>query len=497
MNRLQQMAQGVLSRPGGERAIQFEGAWIHRAELTRLAHEVARLADVSGADPRAPVLFIARNEPSALAGLLGLVAAGRNVRMLYAFQSPTAIARDMPRLNPGVVVAARREFAPEVVEAVRTQGAAAIALEGMAAACVAGLERSAAPLDPGAPQEPTIEIQTSGTTGPPKHYPVSYDMIATHFVGIVPPMEDSTAAPPPALAYSPLPNLSGMVSTLAPLVRGEPMVLMERLKLDEWRDYVRTYRPGFMGAQPALIQMLVEHEVPPEELACINGLWAGSAPLDPALQLAFEARFGVPIIYAYGATEFLGSVASWTLDLRRQFGDAKMGSVGRAVPNVELRIVDPETGEPLPPGEEGLVSVLATKVRPGWTRTSDVGVIDEDGFLFLRGRADGAIMRGGFKLLPEVIERVLHAHPAVLEAAVAGIPDRRLGQVPAAAIVLRPGQPAPSPGELEQALRERLLATHIPVRWEFVEDLPRTPSMKLDRRGVAALFAEPAVAGGD
>jgi acyl-coenzyme A synthetase/AMP-(fatty) acid ligase len=492
MNRLQQMAQDVLSGPGDTRAVQFEGGWIDRATLTRTARRVIALLDASGADPRAPVLFIARNQPSALAALLGLVAAGRNIRMLYAFQSPAAIARDLPRLKPGVVIAARRELAPEVADAIRAQGAAAIALEGMEAAFVPGLEVSTAPLDPAAPEIPTIEIQTSGTTGPPKHFPVSYEMTAAHFVDPIPPPQGLGAVPPPALAYSPLPNLSGMVSTLAPLMRGQPIVLLDRLNLDAWRDYVRTWRPIFMGAQPALVQMLMEAEVPPDELSSIGGLWTGSAPLDPALQAAFEARFGVPVIYAYGATEFLGSVASWTPELRRRFGDSKLGSVGRAVPGIELRIVDAETGEPLGPGQEGLISVLAPKIRPGWTQTSDVGIIDADGFVFLRGRADGAIMRGGFKLLPETIERALQSHPAVLEAAVTGVPDRRLGQVPAAAILLRAGAERPGVDALERHLRGQVLATHVPVRWMFLEELPRTPSMKLDRRAVAQLFAEAA-----
>src|SRR5439155_3920483 len=103
------------------------------------------------------------------------------------------------------------------------------------------------------------------------------------------------------------------------------------------------------------------------------------------------------------------------------------------------------------------------------------------GFVFLRGRADGAIMRGGFKVLPESIERALQAHPAVSVAAVAGVPDRRLGQVPAAAIQFSPGVERPGVDELKAHLRQHVLVTHIPVHWRVVDELPRTPSMKLDR----------------
>ena len=94
------------------------------------------------------------------------------------------------------------------------------------------------------------------------------------------------------------------------------------------------------------------------------------------------------------------------------------------------------------PNEEGLLEVLAPRIQPDWIRTSDLGVIDEDGFLFLRGRADGAIMRGGFKVLPEAIERALLLHPAVAETAVVAVPDQRVGEVPGAAIRLDPGMPS-------------------------------------------------------
>jgi long-chain acyl-CoA synthetase len=108
----------------------------------------------------------------------------------------------------------------------------------------------------------------------------------------------------------------------------------------------------------------------------------------------------------------------------------------------------------LPASEEGLVEVISPKVGPDWIHTSNIGVIDTDGFLFLRGRgrADGAILRGGFKLLPETVQEAL-GHPAVSAAAAVGLPDRWLGQVQVAAIQLKPGIAAPDVAELEAYLR--------------------------------------------
>ena len=115
------------------------------------------------------------------------------------------------------------------------------------------------------------------------------------------------------------------------------------------------------------------------------------------------------------------------------------------------------------------------------------------GFCIHRGRADGAIVRGGFKLLPDVIERALGLHEAVSAAGVTGIPDKRLGQVPAAAIQLKPGVPPPAVAELERHLRDQVEATHIPVTWRFVDTLPYTPMLKLDRVALRRLFESPCI----
>jgi acyl-coenzyme A synthetase/AMP-(fatty) acid ligase len=136
-----------------------------------------------------------------------------------------------------------------------------------------------------------------------------------------------------------------------------------------------------------------------------------------------------------------------------------------------------------------LLEVSAPRIGAHWIRTTDIGVVDADGFIFLRGRADGAIMRGGLKLLPEAIERALCLHPKVAAAAVVGIADKRLGQVPAAAVQLKFGMAAPAIAELENHLRQHVYATHIPTEWRFVAALPRNNSFKISLPDVKALFA--------
>jgi long-chain acyl-CoA synthetase len=217
----------------------------------------------------------------------------------------------------------------------------------------------------------------------------------------------------------------------------------------------------------------------------IRYLPTGAAPLDPALQRAFEERYEIPVLLSYGATEFGGPVCAMTPELYAQWGQQKFGSVGQPMPGAQLRVIDPDTCEVLAPGREGTLEVISPRIGPQWIRTADIALIDEDGFLFHRGRADGAIVRGGFKVVPETIERALRLHPAV---AVAGIPDRRLGQVPAAAIQLKRDIEGPSIDELERHLRQHVLATHIPAASRFVAELPKNRSMKIDQPAARRLF---------
>jgi acyl-CoA synthetase (AMP-forming)/AMP-acid ligase II len=168
-------------------------------------------------------------------------------------------------------------------------------------------------------------------------------------------------------------------------------------------------------------------------------------------------------------------------------------------PGVEARTVDPQTGEPLPAGEPGVLELKSEVVGDGrgWVRTSDLARIDADHFLFILGRNDNAIIRGGFKVLPDAVVKALEAHPAVLEASVVGLPDARLGQVPVAAYVLASGADEPSPAELAGFLRERLTPYQVPVKFLRVDELPRTPSLKVSMPAVRELFAgEAAPAGG-
>lgn len=486
---LPDLAKRALARDPSRRAIEFEGIWHDWGALRRLADDVAGLINATEVGADAAIGLVARNRPEMVAALIALVAAGRTVQMIYAFQSPAVIARDVRMLRPGVVIVVAQDLSDALDAILAEQGIAGIVLDGMTARPVAGHERSRIK-DATVRGTPQIEVLTSGTTGPPKRFPISFEMMARHYMGNVMTgaRHNDAEAGPPFLLFYPLGNISGIYSTLPAMLRGQPVTLLDRFSLDAWHAFVLRYRPTASGIPPSAFGMLLDANIPPEDLSSLKAMASGAAPLDPSVQRAFEERYGIPVLMSYGATEFGGPVAAMTLELVAQFDRAKLGSVGRPLPDVRLQVVDPITGIPLPAGGEGLLEVSTPRIGPEWIRTSDIAIIDAEGFLFIRGRADGAIMRGGFKLLPETIERALLEHPVIGAAAVVGIPDIRLGHVPAAAIQCKAGATPLSAVEAEAHLRNHVPATHIPVQWRMVDELPKNPSMKIDRPAVAKLF---------
>jgi acyl-CoA synthetase (AMP-forming)/AMP-acid ligase II len=226
------------------------------------------------------------------------------------------------------------------------------------------------------------------------------------------------------------------------------------------------------------LRTLLDENIPKEDLGSFASIGVGAAALDPQLQDQFEQLYGIPLLAGYGATEFCGVVANWTPDLHRQFSKIKRGSVGRPRPDVSLRVVDP-SGCELPPGSIGVLEACVQRVSGEWIRTTDLAAVDDDGFLYLHGRADSAINRGGFKVLPEEVARVLRQHAKVADAAVIGIADSRLGQVPVAAVEPREGTDTPTEEELEAYARSKLTAYQVPVRFLVLDALPRNASMKV------------------
>jgi long-chain acyl-CoA synthetase len=479
-----------LASYGEKPCIEFDGRWYSGDDISEYADAIADALHDAGVADSAPVGLVVRNRLPHAAAIIGFLAAGRPVSMIYSFQSPEAIGRDVEKLEMSAIVADREDWTPPVIDAAKRTGSAgvAISLTTPTVSVVEGLERRDesrrhTEVEPGV----ALQILTSGTTGPPKRQEIR-TAVLERTVFSVTSGETAPADAPPELAYWQMGGI-GVCQLVAGVHNARRIVMLERFTVDGFVKAIKTHGITRSGVQPAVVRMLLDADVPKEDLASLDFLISASGPLDPETRDEFEKHFDIPIRLAYGATEFAGSLCAWMPDDIDRFGESKRNSVGKPLPDTQVRVVDPDTGAELPVGEQGLLEAKVAPISPDWIRTTDIASMDSDGFVTLHGRADGAINRGGFKILPETVRRVLISHPAVRDACVVGVPDTRLGHVPFAAIELTPGMAVPSEDELKDLVRQSLPAYTVPVALAVVDDLPRNPALKVSLPEVAELYA--------
>jgi acyl-coenzyme A synthetase/AMP-(fatty) acid ligase len=331
-----------------------------------------------------------------------------------------------------------------------------------------------------------VRMLTSGTTGPPKRIDLTYDMLARSVITSPTPSEVRQGI---AIVNAPLVHIGGVFRVLQYVCEARPFALLERFELNQWADAVRRHRPGAVSLVPAALRTVLHSDLTRDDLASVRAVTSGTAPLSAEDADAFTAKFGIPVLTSYAATEFGGGVAGWTLaDYQKHWHD-KRGSVGRASLGAQLRVVD-DDGTPLGADQPGLLEVKPGQLGPSadWMRTTDVARIDSDGFLWILGRADQAIIRGGFKVMPDDVRGALESHPAVRGAAVVARPDDRLGETPVAMVELRE---AVDTAALIEFLRARLARYEIPTEVAIVDHIPRTPSGKADLGAVREFFSQP------
>jgi acyl-CoA synthetase (AMP-forming)/AMP-acid ligase II len=486
-----QIREVLAARPDAT-AIDFDGTLFTWRQVAVVVGAAERLLDRLGMPQFGRVGLIARSRPIHFAMLWGLFVAGRCTCMVHAFQPSAALAEDIAAHRWPVLFGERRDWTPEVVAAAEAAGTVGYALtEDAFQPFVRVTQREVpAPELLAAPGDDTIiQLLSSGTTGKPKPIYLSLRSIdelieRTRFQFA----SGGAGESAPQIVPWPLSSLGGTNAALPAVTLGQLVVIQEKFDAARFLEQLRKYRPSFLSMPPAAMAMLLQLKPAREDLASVELYFNGAAPLDPNVRTLLEEEYGLPVANAYGATEFAGIISSWVPE---DFAllKAKRGSCGRALPGMQLRIVSQEDGTVLSAGEVGLVEAQVPRVSDDWVRTNDLAYMDEDGFLFLQGRADDAIIRGGFKVLPEEVAEVLRTHPRVGDAALIGIPDARLGMVPAAAIEARLDGEAPTAEELDAFLRERLPPYKLPVRYAIVPEIPRTASMKPRREGLRALFA--------
>lgn len=458
-----------------DKVILFEEAWHDWPALRSTAKDVEQILASIPRD--LAVGHICRNRPQSVGALLGLIADSRCILQISPIQPPHAIAEELNRLRPAAIVAEMQDWSELTLQAAAAIGALAIGLTSDGAHVLEGSEYLPGEDHAKAPVGVAILMPTSGTTGPPKRVPVTLKQLETYRTD-----KDATvrSSDRVVIIAGPLFTVTGLRPMLAAATRPMCVALMERVDVHRWAELVRTYRPREGGLPPAAMRMLLDSDVPRDSLASLEGWYTGSAPVDPDVAEYFEAEFGIPVLVAYGATEFGGAVTRMTASDRAEWGQAKRGSSGRVIPGNALRIVSRDSGEVLPAGQTGLLEVSAARTGNEWMRTNDLARIDSDGFLFIEGRADDVIIRGGFKVPLGEVEAKLETHPDVKAAAVIAEKDERLGEVPIAAIVAREGSDL-SATAIEEWAREHLAPYKRPVRFTLLPALPMTASMKVSR----------------
>lgn len=483
--------------------IDFEGRDYSWGDLARVVREIEAALDAMNLPAEARVGIMLRNRPGHIAAILAVLSTDRCLVSLNPILPDAKLFDDIAGLGLPTIIADESDVTrPGIADAFSRAGSAVIVigarLEGVRLLEGHETPRCKVLTSPGV----AIEMLTSGTTGAPKRVPLTRASFDASFIGFTRYERGRDFADQPQLrsgvtmVNNPLTHIGGIYGCIGALAAGRKISLLEKFTVDAWVDAIRRNRPKVAGAVPSAVRMLLEADVDPEALSSLSALISGTAPLGPELVDAFYAKYRIPILANYGATEFAGAIAGWSLDDFNAHWQTKRGAVGRVHTNIAARVVDAETGAALPHGEEGLLELKGDQLGPAyalagnnWLRTTDRAVLDDDGFLFIRGRADNAIIRGGFKVHPDDVVKALHQHPAIREAAVVGVPDERLGAVPAAAIILRDDVAEPHVDALRAFLKDRLIAYQVPVHFRFVADFPRTPSMKPSAPGLQALFA--------
>jgi long-chain acyl-CoA synthetase len=476
-----------------DRMLECQGRWASWGSVRSLIDRIDRDLTAAGCQTGGRVAVVLSNRVESVAALIAIFRGGRTLVTISPLQPPDRLSADIAASGVAYVLAPSALWSEDVFRhAVNDLGATGWTLDDGELGLQVRGTKEAVSGDPAV----AIEMLTSGTTGAPKRIPLTRAQLEASLASALQHNDRADAKPKPPLSGTvglvtlPIVHIGGLWSLLQSLVAARPIAMLDRFTVPGWHAVVKQYRPAVAGLPPAAMRSVLDSNIPREDLASIRAVNAGTAAVDPALVDAFFERYGIPILVVYGATEFSGAVAGWTVkDFHARWADKK-GSVGRAFPGVQLQIVG-EDGAVLGVNQSGRLQVATLQAGEAghWITTSDLAHLDADGFLYIDGRADDVIVRGGFKVSPEIVVRALRAHPAVADAAVAPVPDQRLGQIPVAAVELLPG--ATSDGEaLREHCRAMLTAYEVPASVFVVDELPRGAALKVDRRRLITMLED-------
>jgi acyl-CoA synthetase (AMP-forming)/AMP-acid ligase II len=414
--------------------------------------------------------------------------------------SNTDLGALLSRIAPAYIIGEAdriRQLSPDGGHIVRTRAAFIAEAEGMA-------DDAISTDDPG--DGIAVQIFTSGTTAAPKAALLRHGNLLSYILGTV---EFGSASPEEAALVSVPPyHIAGITALLSSIYALRRMVLLPAFDPDAWLELATSERASNAFLVPTMLSRIIARmdETDASDLSALRAVAYGGGRMpveliDRALKLLPDTGF----TNAYGLTETSSTIALLGPEEHRAAHGssdpavrARLGSVGRPLPTVQIEIRD-EEGKALPPGERGEIYVRGDQVSgeyrersaldtKGWFPTRDAGWMDAEGYLFLAGRADDVIVRGGENISPGEIEDVLLSHPVIADAAAVAIPSTEWGEAVGIAVVAKPNQPPPSEDELRTLIRNRLRSSRVPERIAILNALPYNEMGKLLRREVRKLF---------
>jgi len=359
----------------------------------------------------------------------------------------------------------------------------------------------------------TVLMYTAGTTGRPKGVPLRHSGFISYILGNVEPA--SPEVEERNLLTVPLYHVAGMQAVLAGLYGGRTLVLMPQFEVKEWLKTAQEEKVTRAMLVPTMLKWVIEDpDFHNYDLSSLGVITYGAAPMPlNVIQNAIEAMPGVRFINAFGQTETASTITTLGpedhiiegTDAEKEKKLKRLAaSIGRPLPDVEVRIVD-EKGIALPAGEVGEIYAQGPRIMKGywgdadksaqvittdgWLRTGDKGWMDEDGYIYLAGRGDDMIIRGGENISPVEVEDVLHSHPKIDEAAVIGIPHPDWGQEPCAVVVLKKGEDVGA-DEVMAYCRSRLAGFKRPGSVVFIDSLPRNPMGKVLKKKLREKYGQ-------
>ena len=351
-----------------------------------------------------------------------------------------------------------------------------------------GGEVSAPPPAEDVDDRDALILFTSGTTGLPKAIGITNGQLSARISGVATPFR---ADVPPTVSMMSVPffHVGCAIGMLGNLYSGNTYVVQDRFDAGAWLGLVQEHRVTSTFLVPTMLQRILDHpDFGSIDLTSLIAIAYGAATAPVALmRTAMAAMPHVGFANVFGQTETLGAYTTLLPDDHRD--PNRVGSVGRPLPGVEVRVVDPETGIDVEPGTVGELWVNTSQnVIEGWLHTGDLARQDPDGYIYPSGRLKDTINRGGEKFGPIEVEEAVRTHPAIRDVAVAGVADEEMGQRVGAAVVV-----ARSPvtlKELRDHCRELIAYFKLPERMIIVDQIPYTDTGKVNRRQLAALIAD-------